>query len=224
MTDVGTVYGACRERLSALVRGLDEAQAATVVPATPAWTVHDAVAHLVGITADLNAGNLDGIGSDPWTEAQVESRRGMSMGELIAEWTAAAPQFEASITAVGGVVAAAAVADIWNHEQDIRGALNIEGGHDPAAEKLAIEGYAALRKGTLDAAGLPPLRLRAGVDEWTIGEGEPAATVTTEPFEIARLICIRRTAEEARAYQWEGDAEPYVQVLTADGPREPLPA
>jgi uncharacterized protein (TIGR03083 family) len=224
MTDVGTVYGACRERISALARGLDEAQAATVVPATPAWTVHDAVAHLVGITADLNVGKLEGVGSDEWTAAQVESRRDASMADLVSEWTAAAPQFEASITAIGGVLAAASVADIWNHEQDIRGALRIEGGHDPAAEKLAIEGYAELRKGTLDAAGLAPLRLRAGVDEWVIGDGEPAATVTTEPFEIARLICIRRTADEARAYRWEGDAEPYVRALTDDGPREPLPA
>jgi uncharacterized protein (TIGR03083 family) len=224
MTDVGTVYGSCRERLSALVRELDDAQAAAVVPATPAWTVHDAVAHLVGITADLNAGKLDGVGSDDWTAAQVDARRDVPMAELIAEWNAAAPQFEASITAIGGVMAAMAVADVWNHEQDIRGALGVEGGHDPAAEKLAIEGYAGLRTGTLEAAGLGPLRLRAGAEEWLIGDGEPAATVTAEPFELARLICIRRTADEARAYLWEGDAEPYVRVFTADGPREPLPA
>jgi uncharacterized protein (TIGR03083 family) len=222
--DEGLVYGACRERLSALVRDLDDARAGTVVPATPAWTVHDAVAHLVGITADLNAGKLDGIGSDAWTAAQVDARRDASMPDLVTEWEAEAPQFESSISALGGVMAAMAVADVWNHEQDIRGALGVEGGHDPAAEKYAIEGYAGLRRGTLDAAGLPPLRLRAGVDEWLIGEGEPAATVTAEPFELARLICIRRTAEEARGYRWEGEAEPYVRVLTDDGPRAPLPA
>jgi uncharacterized protein (TIGR03083 family) len=224
MAEVGTVYGACRERVGEMVRDLDAAQLATTVPAAPAWTVHDTVAHLVGIAADLNAGKVDGIGSDAWTGAQVESRRGVPIGELLAEWEANAPAFEASITALGGFMAAMAVADVWNHEQDIRGALGVEGGHDPAAEKLAIEGYAALRGGTLDAAGLAPLRLRAGIDEWTTGEGEPGATVTTEPFEIARLLCIRRTAAEARAYRWEGDAEPYVVALTADGPAAPLPA
>jgi uncharacterized protein (TIGR03083 family) len=222
--DEGLVYGACRERVGELVRHLDDAQLATAVPATPAWSVHDVVAHLVGITADVNAGNLDGIGSDPWTAAQVGARADTPIAVLLDEWSTAAPQFEAGLTAIGGLLAAGAVADIWNHEQDIRGALGVEGGRDPEAEKLAIEGYAALRAGTLDAAGLAPLRLRAGVDEYTTGEGEPGATVTTEPFEIARLLCIRRTADEARAYRWEGDAEPYVVALTADGPAAPLPA
>lgn len=224
MSEEGLIYGACRERVGELVRHLDEDQLARPVPATPAWSVHDAVAHLAGLAVDVNAGKVDGIGSDEWTANQVDARRDASINDILAEWDAAAPQFEAAITAIGGTMAAMAVADLWNHEQDIRGALGVRGGHDPAAEKLAIEGYSARRGGALVEAGLAPLRLRAGVEEWTTGEGDPGATVTAEPFEIARLLCIRRTAEEARAYRWDGDAEPYIDALTANGPSGPLPA
>src|SRR5689334_335574 len=82
----GTVYGACRDRVSVMVRELSDADANRRVPATPEWTVHDAVAHLVGTAVDINSGNLDGVGSDAWTAAQVDRRRGASLAELVAEW------------------------------------------------------------------------------------------------------------------------------------------
>jgi uncharacterized protein (TIGR03083 family) len=223
MADVGTIYGACRERLSALVRDLDDSQLATPVAATEAWTVHDVVAHQVGVAADVNAGKFDGIGSPPWTAAQVEARRGASVADLIAEWRHEAPQFEATLTALGGHQAALAIADVWNHEQDVRGALAIEGGRDLVAEQYAIEGYRSVLAGVLTNAGLGPLGLRAGVDEWVVGEGTPDATVIAEPYELARFICGRRTPEQMRAYLWDGDPEPYIAALTADAPTEPLP-
>jgi uncharacterized protein (TIGR03083 family) len=221
--DEGLVYGACRERVGELVRDLGEAELARKVPATPDWSVHDAVAHLAGLTVDVNAGRIDGLGSDTWTAAQVDARRDRPIGDILAEWDEAAPQFEAGITALGGTMAAMAVADVWNHEQDIRGALSVEGGRDPEAEHLSIRGYADLRGGAFGASGLAPLRLRSGVEEWVTGEGEPGATVTTEPFELARLLCIRRTVDQIRGYRWDGDADPYVAALSAGAPTAPLP-
>jgi uncharacterized protein (TIGR03083 family) len=223
MTDVGLVYGACRERISALVRDLDDDTAALRVSATPDWAVRDVVAHLAGIVADINAGNLDGIGTPARTEAQVAERAGVPIPDLLAEWGAGAAQFEAALTMLGGPVAALAVADVWNHEQDLRGALDIAGGRDPLAEELAIVGYADARTKDLTGAGLGALRLRAGTDEWVMGQGEPDTTVTTEPYELARFICYRRTAEQARRYRWEGDADPYIELFTGVGPAEPLP-
>jgi uncharacterized protein (TIGR03083 family) len=223
MADEGLTYGACRERLSRLVLDIDEAQAATPVPATPEWTVHDVIAHQVGVVTDVNNGNLDGMGSDPWTAAQVASRRDVPMAKLIAEWEDGAPQFEAGLTVLGGPLAALAVADVWNHEQDIRGTLRIEGGRDPVAEHLSIAGYCGMKTGAVAEAGLAPLRLRAGVDEWVVGDGTPETTVIAEPYELARFICFRRTADQVRAYMWDGDPEPYVALFTGDGPSEPLP-
>jgi hypothetical protein len=80
-----------------------------------------------------------------------------------------------------------------------------------------------MRSGALAEAGLAPLRLRAGVDEWVVGDGTPETTVIAEPYELARLICGRRTAEQIRAYLWDGDPEPYVPLLAATGLAEPLP-
>lgn len=223
MADVGTIYAACRERFTELIRSLDDAQIATRVSATADWTVHDVVSHLVGIVSDINAGKFDGIGSEASNAAQVAARRNASVADLITEWEQGAAQFEAGLTAIGGPQAALAVADIWNHEQDVRGALDIEGGRDPLAEHLAIAGYCAVRMGQVSATGLAPLRLRAGVDEWLVGEGTPGATIIAEPYELARLICGRRTAEQLRAYLWDGDPEPYVAMLTAENLAEPLP-
>jgi uncharacterized protein (TIGR03083 family) len=224
MTDEGTIYGACRERVSTLVRDLDDERAGRPVPATSDWSIHDVVAHLVGVVADLNAGRVEGAGSAEWTGAQVAARRGLSMADLVAEWEDGAPRFQAGLTAIGGPMAALTVADVWNHEQDIRGALGIEGGHDPAAEHLAIAGYCSARTGQIGEAALAPLRLRSGNDEWVVGDGAPGATVTAEPYELARFICLRRTPDQMRAYRWDGDPEPYVAMLSADAPSEPLPS
>ena len=75
MTDVGLVYGACRERITELVRDLDDERAAQRVTATSDWSVHDVVAHLVGIVTEINAGKADGVGAPARTAAQVADRR-----------------------------------------------------------------------------------------------------------------------------------------------------
>lgn len=216
-------YGSIRERITALVGDLDADTAAAPVAACPGWSVHDVVAHLSGSVADVLGGRMDGIGSDPWTAAQVESRRETPMSDMIAEWASGSPQFEDGLRAIGGPMAALAVADIWNHEQDLRGALGHPGGADPAAEHTAIEGYASAVGGTLAAAGLAPLRLVAGTAEVTTGDGEPGATVTGAPFDLARALAGRRTADQLRDLTWDGDAEPYLAILGAAGPAEPLP-
>ncbi|MBM3673785.1 MAG: maleylpyruvate isomerase family mycothiol-dependent enzyme [Actinobacteria bacterium] len=221
MIDRGLLYGACRERVIDLVAHLTPDQAAARVLACPDWTVHDTIAHMVGIVTDVNAGNLDGVGQDHWTAAQVETRKDASMAELIAEWETGSPQLEDGLRAVGGIPALVAVADVWNHEQDIRGALGTPGSHDPAAELAALEGYIAVRAALFD--GLAPLRFVAGNHTFQSGDGEPGATVISEPFELARMICGRRTADQIRAYRWDGDAEPYLTRLADLCPAQPLP-
>ena len=75
MTDYAQTYGALRSRVSDLVRGADEEHLERHTPAAPEWRVRDVVAHLSGITADINAGNLDGVATDAWTARQVDARR-----------------------------------------------------------------------------------------------------------------------------------------------------
>ena len=95
--DYAAASASLRARVADLVTTATPAQLAAHPPATPDWTVHDVLAHLVGVTGDILGGVVDGIGTDPWTQAQVDARRDRSVAELLAEWTENAPQVEPMI-------------------------------------------------------------------------------------------------------------------------------
>ena len=178
--------------------------------------MHDVVAHLVGSVADVLAGRVDGIGSPAWTAAQVDARRDASIAEMLAEWHAAAPQFEDTLRTVGGPMAALGVADVWNHEQDLRGALGVA--REQRSGRRA-HGHRGLRADGRRQPGRPTASRRCG--SWPAtrpslsGDGEPGATVTGTPYELARPLAGRRTAAQLRALTWDGDADPYIATLAA---------
>ena len=91
------------------------------MPACPEWSVHDLVAHMTGVPDDALNGRLDRVATDPWTAAQVERARDMSVLELVARWSEQGPVFE------GFPLPPEAVVDITTHEQDLRGALDCPG-------------------------------------------------------------------------------------------------
>ena len=64
------------------------------------------------------------------------------------------------------------------------------------------------------ARAIGTLTLRAGDRQWTLGEGEPAATLTVaDEGELARVIGARRSDDVVRAMAWTGDPEPWIPVL-----------
>jgi uncharacterized protein (TIGR03083 family) len=71
-----------------IVLGLTAGQVGAKVPACPAWTVHDLLAHQAGSSTDHADGNLEGVTSEPWSARQVEDRRRRTTDELVAEWEA----------------------------------------------------------------------------------------------------------------------------------------
>ena len=75
MKPIAAAYNGVRTRVGELTGTLDETTSGTPVPPCPRWTVHDVVAHLVGVVEDAMAGRLDGVATDPWTQAQVDARR-----------------------------------------------------------------------------------------------------------------------------------------------------
>ena len=136
--DVSGVYAEGRERVSGLVAELDVVGAATVVPACPAWSVKDVLAHLTGICADIMAGNIEGVATDPWTAAQVDARRSATIGEVVAEWNEVAPHVEA-MAAGFGPAGHQWVGDFATHEHDVRGALGRPGARDSRAVAIGVE-------------------------------------------------------------------------------------
>jgi uncharacterized protein (TIGR03083 family) len=187
--DLGAMYAAARVRIGSLVS--DEVGDLHVA-ATPAWTVHDVVAHLTGVVDDALAGNMEGVTTDPWTAAQVERGRGRTIAEMVDGWNEKAPFVEAVLSSPEGASRAAAVFDVHTHECDLLTALG------------------------------RPIAVPADVLTWIVGEfregfaarvaeaGLPPVTVEAPEIEIFRSRLGRRTAAEVRAYGWSSDPEPYL--------------
>ena len=94
MTDVAALYAEGRGRVTALVEGLSDEDAKAPVPTCPEWSVHDVLAHVTGVCADVLSGNIGGVASDSWTDAQAAARRDHSVQQIVAEWNEIAPQVE----------------------------------------------------------------------------------------------------------------------------------
>ena len=137
MDEIGLAYRGVRTRVGALVADADDATLDTVAPATPGWTVHDLLAHLVGVTADIVSGNLDGVGTDAWAAAQVEARRDRSAAELVSEWNEHGPVVE-EMAAQFGRAAGQLLSDATTHEHDTRGAFDTPGARDSDAVALTF--------------------------------------------------------------------------------------
>jgi hypothetical protein len=80
-------YLAAHVRLVELAATLSDADAATAVPGTPGWTVHDVLAHLAASPTDILAGRLTGMPSDEFTAGQIDERRDRTVDALVAEWS-----------------------------------------------------------------------------------------------------------------------------------------
>lgn len=229
MDGIGAVYGEGRERLSQLVVDLSDDEAETPVPACPAWTVRDVVAHLAGSCADVVAGNLDGVTTAPWADAQVSQRRGRTTAELVGEWSAIAPGLEAMAHRFPARMASLWVLDLTAHEHDVRGALGRPGarqsrGLDTGLELLVSEGLHSVV-----ALSLGPLAVRTPRASWVVGAGSPATPTaasvderaTPEPvaaldassFELFRALTGRRSSAQIARMAWSGDPGPFVPAF-----------
>lgn len=88
MTEWGDLYRDNVSAVSALAQGLDDAQLATTVPASPDWTVHDVLRHLAGGPADSISGRTDGAPGPEWTARHVAERSDRSVAALVEEMKA----------------------------------------------------------------------------------------------------------------------------------------
>lgn len=209
--DPAAVYRSVLERLAALATTLDGEQLATVVPTCPEWTVQDVYAHLTGLADDILRGKVAYPVEDATTAAQVDARRGRTIGEIVGEWRSYAPALEEVITAlgrVGGFIAG----DAWTHDQDIHNALGVASGRTGEGVDLMLLGAWRMKR-TLRDAGVPPLRVISGDVDWVLGDSAPAATLRVEPYELARALLGRRSLAQMQAYDWEGDPTPYLAFI-----------
>jgi uncharacterized protein (TIGR03083 family) len=204
-------YRGVQQRMTALLQDADEGVADAMVPATPEWRVRDLVAHVVGVADDVVAGRLEGAGSDPWTAVQVEQRRGRTIEELLEEWQAVTPGFESALLATDPVQAAQAVFDVTTHEHDLRGALQAPGARDSDGVEVGWGWATAIVAQLRDGYGSGAIRLVTDKGEDVLGTGEPTAAVRADRFELWRAMTGRRSPEQVRAWDWEG--EPAIEAV-----------
>lgn len=197
--DLGAIYRASRLRVADLV---DDSIADRPVPATPAWQMHDVIAHLAGVMHDVATGNVEGAATDPWTAAQVDRAREKSVAQLIDEWAGEAPGFEQFLSSPEGGQAGAAAIDVHAHETDLRSALGLS----PDLSDEVVEWLGTSMRtgfyGQVTAAGLPPV------------------TIDMSDFEMFRARLGRRTSDQVCAFGWSVDPAPYLDTFFLFGPTD----
>jgi uncharacterized protein (TIGR03083 family) len=211
----GHRYVAAHGRIVDLVADLDDD---LTIPATPGWSLLDLLAHLAGAAHDLATLDVEDWSLDSWTSAQVAARRGRRRAEILAEWADAVPGAAAviDVPAASGLDEAfdrMPIIDATGHEGDIREATGGTATIDPADWAIIGPHREAMLGFLIAEAGAPTLRVRTPEgDDWVLGEGEVATTVTMPRDELWRSLMGRRTRATVAAHDWSGDPEPYLAV------------
>jgi uncharacterized protein (TIGR03083 family) len=196
-TDWGDLYRDHVSAVSALADGLDDDQLTTPVPGSPAWTVHDVLAHLAGGPADAVNDRMDDAPGPAWTARHVSERSGVPVSDLLAEMQANQDAVAASTV---DNPRPAIVWDIAVHHADLHEALGL-GILPDRMWRPVLDGVAPMMFGT---TGVP--------DE-------------VEPYELFRALFSRRSRSQMQAWGLPLSPEQLDQ-LCIFGPREddqPLP-
>jgi uncharacterized protein (TIGR03083 family) len=219
--DCAKVYERKRCDLLELMGSLTETELAVVVPATPEWSVLDVLAHVVGVAADMNAGNYGTADTaDAWTAAQVRSRRGASLADLEAEWDREAPTFAGGLRLFDYEFSSHYVGDLLQHTGDVHHAARRPRPADDDGLVVALDFYLSSFEQTLTSAGIGAVDVNAADEHWTLGVGETIASVTGDRYELFRCLGGRRSEAQVRALHWEGDIDVALPLMS----RYPLQA
>ena len=219
--ELGTAYRELRLRVIDLLRDTGPEVAATRSRACPEWTVHDLVAHLTGECQDILDGNLDGVGTDPWTAAQVTRLADQGLQALLDDWAERGPGIDSIMPFFPGDAAAQLLFDVTTHEQDIRGAIDQPGGRDASSVVLGLGFLVRSLDAAIRANGWPSLEINAEGHQWVLGEPPVVNRLEADLFTLMRSFGGRRSLDQIRALDWTGDPDPYLGLFTSDSPVSP---
>ena len=236
LRELGALYDDARGRITDLVSNLDDPKSIEVTAVTP-WTVHDLVAHLTGNCADVMKGNVAGVATEEWTNAQVEERKERSTSEVLDEWAEVGPAFASMVDDFPGNYGLMVVGDVTVHEHDIRAALGEPGERDSAAVEMATHFAISVVVGSgAKSLGVGPLEIRTPDRTWIVGTGgaatndpeswrdalmaeykvndrRPVGTVSGPLFDVFRSVTGRRSADQVRELDWGTDPEKFVPIF-----------
>ena len=219
--ELGRAYRDLRLRVLALLADAGPEVAATRSRACPEWTVKDLVAHLTGECQDILDGNLEGVGTDPWTAAQVERLADQDLAALLADWAERGPGIDPILPFFPGDAAAQLLFDVSTHEQDIRGAIDQPGGRDASSVVLGLGFLVRSLEAAIRANGWPTLEINAEGHQWVLGEAPAVTRLDADLFTLMRSFGGRRSLDQIRALDWTGDPEPYLGIFSSQSPVRP---
>jgi hypothetical protein len=101
-SDLLAAYSTTRARMTNLAASLSAADLRRVVPACPAWTVFDLLAHVVSMPAAIGQGMRPPGSITDWLQSLVEARRDESVGQLTEEWLTLDDAIAAILAGPGG--------------------------------------------------------------------------------------------------------------------------
>jgi uncharacterized protein (TIGR03083 family) len=218
--DAALMYERVRQRFIAVVRAAADNELERIVAPTPAWRVRDVLAHVVGITSDLNAERFPAGASDEWTAEQVAVRRERPVEEIIDEWDRGASAFEAGLRLFGYSMSAHYLGDLFTHYQDVRMTLALPADRDGLTVQVALDFYLESLDEALREGELGTIEVHVGSETHVVGRGDAKASVRGEPFEILRSLSGRRSLRQIRQLDWSGEVDALAPLLS----RYPLPA
>jgi len=185
------LYRANVAAVAELAGGLTDDELASTVPATPAWTVHDVLAHLAGGAADAVTDRMEGAPGPEWTSQHVSERAALPVSDLVAE-------LRTHQDAIGATtIDNPRPAIVWNisvHHADLHEALGL--GQLP--ERFWQPVLASVAPIKFGAAGVPE---------------------QVEPYELFRAIFSRRSRRQMQAWGLPLSPE-QLDELCIFGPRD----
>jgi hypothetical protein len=218
VSDAAAAYRLVHGRVDALIRGRAEVAELTV-PACPAWTIRQTVAHLAGVAQDVVSLNLQEKAADSWTQAQVDRLGCYSIDESLDLWGQMIDPVTTTLALAPQASACQLVFDALTHEHDIRGALSEPGSRTgDLAFEVAMGFLTTMGDHIIRQAGLPTLRLITP----TIGSvqlGAPQAArgqvaLNVSDFEALRTFGGRRSVRQLSALPWQGDPTNLLPAFT----------
>jgi uncharacterized protein (TIGR03083 family) len=210
-----------QRRVIELARSLSAEQAERQVPACPDWTVTQLLAHMVGLNADVLAGDEPEDHNAAWTQRQVDERAGRDVAALTAEWESLTEAMRSWMREH----TSRPMNDVIIHEQDLRGAVSRPGARDTAGLAAVRDLMARRFADRVAAAKRAPVLLWSPAWLFATGEGEPGLELSAPDFDLARALMSRRTAAQLREWTTGGDIEEYLPLFSGLGPLpdSPLP-
>ncbi len=207
-------WAQAQARVIELVAPLTVEQAAIRVPACPDWTVRDLFAHMVGLGADVVAGDEPDDHNAIWTARQVATRRDHDIAALVTEWEGLSAHLREWMREHG----TRPLGDVIIHEQDLRGALGVPGGKDSGGVRAVRDRF--LPRFAARVGDLPPIALVADGWEWAseAAPGDAAVVVRASEFDLARALVTRRSQRQLRSWTTRGDVGPYLDGFALLGP------